>query len=151
MTKQKSWVDSIGNDVKEGDWVSYLIPSSRILNIGPVVGGTDKSLRLIDIDFYQLGRRRFTCEPTLTREFKLCVRIEPPIEKIMSNNKKSMFCFGVVGFASGWSLDNTIQKSISVHTDFRSDFQWKSADEVEEIRESGIAAGWYWYKLHQKG
>lgn len=150
MKAPKVYLDSIGNEVKEGDWVSYLVPQSRKLNIGTVVGGTEKSLRLIELDFYQLGRHRFSQELTLTREFKLCVKIDPPIDRILKHAHKSMFCHGVWASASGLDLQQAFANSVNIHTDFKSHFSYYSANEVEEIRERGISAGWYWHQEHVK-
>lgn len=150
MKAPKVWHDSIGNEVKEGDWVSYLVPSSRQLNIGPVVGGTDKSIRVIDISFSQLGRQRFTREDTLTRIFDVCIKIDPPIDRILKHAHKSMFCHGVWASASGLDLPQAFANSINIHTSYRNDMSWLSANEVEEMRERGISAGWHWHQEYVK-
>lgn len=145
-SKELYLYDSIGDEVKVGDWISYLVPNSRRLNVGPVIGGTDKSIRVLNINFSQLGRHRYELEPTITREFSLCVKIEPPMTKIIGHSHKSMFCAGVAGSASGWSIDDTVTKSSGLLVDLKGSYNYLSKDELDEIFYNSVATGWHWHK-----
>ena len=154
--KQFDLYDSIGQEIKVGDCVSYLEPSSRSLSIAPVVGGTEKSLRILRLNIYKhlmavKGGSEFRAEDTLTRPFEICIKIAPPIGKICTYKNNSMFCYGVNASALGQTLQMAIDEARSTKCVFygTSSNNWclLTGTEMEEIRDAGVSEGWNW---HQK-
>lgn len=146
--------DSINAPVFTGDFVSYLVPSSRRLSIGPVVGATKQSLRIVRLNIGLTTNRVHSCsyiderdqvQCHLTRSPELCVKIAPPIVVLKENADRSLFCYGVKHAADGLSLDATLAESDALINTIGKIFSWKPRYEQDDIRRMSILFGWAWY------
>lgn len=146
--------DNTNTPVFTGDFVSYLVPSSRRLSIGPVVGATKQSLRIVRLNIglttnrghsrtYMDERDQVQCH--LTRPPELCVKIAPPIAALKENAIRSLFCYGVKHAADGLSLDATLAESAILINTIGKIFSWKPRHEQDDIRKMSIMFGWAWY------
>lgn len=146
--------DNINTPVFTGDFVSYLVPSSRRLSIGPVVGATKQSLRIVRLNVGLTTNRVHSCvyiderdqvQCHLTRSPELCIKIAPPISALKENADKSLFCYGVKHAAEGLTLDATLAESNALIGAIGKTFSWKPQHEQDDIRTQSIAFGWAWY------
>lgn len=147
--------DSINTPVFTGDFVSYLVPSSRRLSIGPVVGATKQSLRIVILNIGSLHSSSYIDERDqaqchLTRPPELCVKIAPPIAVLKENASRSLFCYGVKHAADGLSLDATLAASDALINTIGRIFSWKPRHEQDDIRRMSIMFGWAWYDTFGK-
>lgn len=147
--------DSINTPVFTGDFVSYLVPSSRRLSIGPVVGATKQSLRIVALNIGSLRSSSYVDERDqvqchLTRSTELCVKIAPPIAVLKKNADRSLFCYGVKHAADGLSLDATLIESYALIGNIGRGFSWKHRQEQDDIRQMSIMFGWTWYDTFGK-
>ena len=152
--------DNTNTPVFTGDFVSYLVPSSRRLSIGPVVGATNQSLRIVRLNiglttnrvqhcsYYIDERDQVQCH--LTRSPELCVKIAPPIAVLKENADRSLFCYGVKHAADGLSLDATLAESGALINTIGKIFSWKPRHEQDDIRRMSIMFGWAWYDKFRK-
>ena len=144
--------DNTNTPVFTGDFVSYLVPSSRRLSIGPVVGATKQSLRIVRLNIGLTTNRmhawmdeRDQVQCHLTRPPELCVKIAPPIAVLKENASRSLFCYGVKHAADGLSLDATLAESDALINTIGKIFSWKPRHEQDDIRRMSIMFGWAWY------
>ena len=144
--------DITNTPVFTGDFVSYLVPSSRTLSIGPVVGATNQSLRIVRLNIGLTTNRmhawmdeRDQVQCHLTRPPELCVKIAPPIAVLKENADRSLFCYGVKHAADGLSLDATLAESGALINTIGKIFSWKPRHEQDDIRRMSIMFGWAWY------
>lgn len=144
--------DITNTPVFTGDFVSYLVPSSRTLSIGPVVGATNQSLRIVRLNIGLTTNRmhawmdeRDQVQCHLTRSPELCVKIAPPIAVLKENASRSLFCYGVKHAADGLSLDATLAESDALINTIGKIFSWKPRHEQDDIRRMSITFGWAWY------
>ncbi len=144
--------DNTNTPVFTGDFVSYLVPSSRRLSIGPVVGATNRSLRIVRLNIGLTTNRmhawmdeRDQVQCHLTRSPELCVKIAPPIAVLKENASRSLFCYGVKHAADGLSLDATLAESDALINTIGKIFSWKPRHEQDDIRLMSITFGWAWY------
>ena len=144
--------DNTNTPVFTGDFVSYLVPSSRRLSIGPVVGATNQSLRIVRLNIGLTTNRmhawmdeRDQVQCHLTRSPELCVKIAPPIAVLKENADRSLFCYGVKHAADGLSLDATLAESDALINTIGKIFSRKPRHEQDDIRRMSITFGWAWY------
>ncbi len=144
--------DNTNTPVFTGDFVSYLVPSNRRLSIGPVVGATKQSLRIVRLNIGLTTNRmhawmdeRDQVQCHLTRSPELCVKIAPPIAVLKENASRSLFCYGVKHAADGLSLDATLAESDALINTIGKIFSWKPRHEQDDIRLMSITFGWAWY------
>ena len=144
--------DNTNTPVFTGDFVSYLVPSIRRLSIGPVVGATNQSLRIVRLNIGLTTNRmhawmdeRDQVQCHLTRPPALCVKIAPPIAVLKENASRSLFCYGVKHAADGLSLDATLAESDALINTIGKIFSWKPRHEQDDIRRMSILFGWAWY------
>ena len=144
--------DNTNTPVFTGDFVSYLVPSRRRLSIGPVVGATNQSLRIVRLNIGLTTNRmhawmdeRDQVQCHLTRPPEMCVKIAPPIAVLKENANRSLFCYGFKRAADGLSLDATLAESDALINTIDKLFSWKPRHEQDDIRRMSIMFGWGWY------
>ena len=141
--------DSINQELAIGDFVSFLAPSKRELNIGLITGFAPKSARIWKVNF-QDASNRWNHDEELTRMPDITVKIVTPIDLLMSN-ANSTFCVGVRGKASGWSIDQTIQNSRNWLDPIRGRNSYLGDPQlIEEKVMEGVIIGWNWYEHRLK-
>lgn len=161
------WVDATGAKLDLGDWVVYLIPGVRILTMGPIMRGTDKSVSVLEISGAKHAGTgaKWSLESTIARPFDIVVKIDTPWKFIEASiDQRSGFCAGidfarkelqqVIAPGNSVNIDSLITQFVDKEFPFNTfyDTTWYKPPPFLESRKKQIEmvhSGFNWYMKSQ--